>query len=163
MKIIKMLSMVAVVLLMAACGSNGAQSVEQKIKEGSQLTEADYTVMIEYCGNFAKEAQVIQYKINALPADNAQQGSLEDQMASLADKYPYIGTFGQKLTNATKEEVGEKNVELMEKYSSLTWFIAPDWAIGNSALNNVDGFVEDMPSTDSTGVISTGDGVAVGK
>ncbi|MDE6576898.1 MAG: hypothetical protein K2J82_09565 [Muribaculaceae bacterium] len=160
MKVIKMLSVLAVFLLMAACGSKDAQSVEQKIKDGAQLTEADYTEMIEYCGKFAEEAQKIQDKINALPADDSAQGTLTDQMAALSQKFPLTESFSEKITNATKEEMGEKNVELVNKYAPLMWFSAPDWAeVPNNV--NVDGFIEDMPSTDSTGVIATGDGVAV--
>lgn len=161
MKIMRMLSVLAVGLLMAACGSKGADSVEQKIKDGAELSQSDYTEMIEYCGKFAEQAQSIQDKINSLPATDPAQGTLTDEMATLSDKYPFLLSFSNKLANVTKEEVGEKNVELINKYAPLMWFSAPEWA-AIPDNTNVDGFVEEMPSTDSTGVISTGDGVAVG-
>ncbi|MDE6444093.1 MAG: hypothetical protein K2K64_06715 [Muribaculaceae bacterium] len=161
MKIMRMLSILAVGLLMAACGGKGADSVEQKIKSGSELTQSDYTEMIEYCGKFAEQAQSIQDKINSLPAADPSQGTLTDEMASLSEKYPFLSTFSKKLANVSKEEIGEKNVELINKYAPLMWFTAPEWAAIPSDTTNVEGFIQDMPSTDSTGVISTGDGVAV--
>lgn len=156
-----MLSFMAVGLLLAACGSGGADKVEQKIKNGEQLTESDYTVIIKYCGEFAEEAQKIQDEINDIPAEAAGQTELEEKMATLAEKYPYTVEFSEKITNSTKEEIGEKNVALVNKYAPLMWFSAPDWADIGSAVN-VDGFIEDMPTTDTSGVISTGDGVEVG-
>ncbi len=42
------------------------------------------------------------------------------------------------------------------------WFSAPEWAnVGDDP--SVVGFIEEMPSSDTTGVISSGDGVEVNK
>lgn len=162
MKVLKLFAFMAVCLLMAACGSDGASKVAEKIKDGEKLTEADYTVMIDYCGKYAEEAQKIQDQINNLPAESDGTFDLENKMADLTNSYPYTAEFFEKIANSTKEEVGEKNVEKINRYAPLMWFSAPSWAIVGEDTDVV-GFIEDMPSTDSTAVISDGDGVEVAK
>lgn len=160
MKIVKYLMLLLVCVMAASCGSDEAGKVEQKIKDGVQPTQEDYKVMIEYCGKFAEDAQKIQDEINMLPAESQQQGKLDDRMATLSEKYPYVSTFSERISNCTKEEIGEKNVELVNKYAPLMWFSAPSWAnIGSDV--NLEGFIEDMPTSDTSGVISTGDGIEV--
>lgn len=160
MKVLKLFAFMAVCLLVSACGSDNASKVEGKIKDGTQLTEADYSVMIDYCGNFAEEAQKIQDQIDNLPAESDEAFSLEEKMAALSNSYPYASTFFDKIANSTKEAVGEKNVEKISKYASLMWFSAPSWAFAGKD-SDVVGFIEDMPSSDSTAVISESDGVEV--
>ncbi len=161
MKIMKYFALVAVCFLMAACGSSDqAAAIASKIKDGSQLTEKDYTEMINYVGKYAEEAQKIQDQINVLPAESAEAGKLTDRLAQMTENEKYLQTFGDVLNNVSKEAVGEKNVELINKYASLTWFSAPAWAEIDTT-NNVVGSIVDMPSNDSAGVIATGDGEAV--
>ena len=162
MKVLKIFAFVAVCLLMAACGSDGASKVAEKIKGGEALTESDFTVMIDYCGKYAEEAQKLQDQINNLPAESDQTYELENKMTGLTNSYPYTAEFFEKIANCTQAEVGEKNVEKINKYAPLMWFSAPSWAIVGEDTDVV-GFIEDMPQTDSTNVISSGDGVEVGK
>lgn len=161
MKVMKFLTIALLAFVMAACGgSDEASKVASKISADEQLNEADYRVMIDYCGKYAREAQKIQDEINALPVDSEESGKLNDEMVKLTDKYSYAQIFSDKISNCTKEEVGTANVALINEYAPLMWFSAPEWAtIGDDS--GVAGFIEDMPSADSTGVISTGDGVAV--
>lgn len=160
MKIFKLFAFMAACFMMAACGSSDeASKVASKINAGDQLTENDYTVMIDYCGKYAEEAQKIQDKVDALPVDSEESEKLNEEMATLADKYSYTVPFFDKISNCTQAEIGEKNVDLINKYAPLMWFSAPEWAsLGGD--ENVAGFVEDMPK-DSDSVIATGDGVAV--
>lgn len=165
MKIVKVLGLVALIFVMAfsACdGNDQAARLASKVKAGDRLTQEDYTEMIQYCGKYATEAQKIQDQINALPADSSQSGKLDSKMNDLSAKFPYAEVFFTKITTCTKEEVGEKNVKLINDYAPLMWFSAPDWATIDSDPDVV-GFVEDMPSTDSSSVIATGDGVEVSK
>lgn len=162
MKVLKLFAFMAVCLLMAACGSDGASEVVEKIKGGEALTQSDYTVMVDYCGRYAEEAQKIQDQINNLPAESEQTFDLENKMTELSNKFPYTAEFFDKIANCTKEEVGEKNVEKINRYAPLMWFSAPSWAIVGTDTD-VAGFIEDMPATDSAGVISEGDGVVVDK
>lgn len=160
MKIFKMLAIMAVCFAMAACGSDEASKVASKIHGDEQLSQDDYKVMIDYCGRYAEAAQVVQDKINALPVDSEESGKLEEEMADIASKYPLSSEFFDKITNATPEEVGDKNVKLINHYAPLMWFSAPEWAnVENDP--SVVGFIEDMPSEDTAGVIATGDGVEV--
>lgn len=160
MKIVKIFAFVALLFVMglSACdGNDNASKVASKIKNGEKLTQDDYTEMIDYCGKYAKAAQKIQDEINALPGESEEVGKLENKMTDLSSQYPYTTEFFEKLTSSTKEEVGEGNVKLINEYASLMWFSAPDWATIDEDPDVV-GFIEDMPSTDSAGVISTGDG-----
>lgn len=162
MKTLKIFTFIVACIIMTACGgSDEAGKVASKISSGEQLSQADYKVMIDYCGKYATEAQKIQDKINSLPVDSEESEKLNEEMATLADKYAYSTQFFDKITTCTQEEVGADNVALINKYAPLMWFSAPEWAsIGGDV--DVEGFIEDMPSTDTTGVISTGDGVTVG-
>lgn len=160
MKILKIFTFVAACFLMAACGkSDDASRVADKISAGEQLTQSDYRVMIDYCGKYAEEAQKIQNKINDLPVDSEESGILTDKMADLSDKYSHASSFFEKISNCTQDEVGAENVRLINKYAPLMWFSAPAWA--SLGETDVEGFIEDMPSQDSTQVISSGDGVVV--
>lgn len=161
MKVMKLFAFMAICLLLAACGSKeGASAVAEKIKSGEQLTQSDYTVMIDYCGKYAEEAQKLQDQIDNLPGDSKETSNIEDKMADLSNSYPYTAEFFEKIANCSKEEIGEKNVDAINTYAPLMWFSAPAWAIVTDD-SNVVGFIEDMPATDSANVISTGDGVEV--
>lgn len=161
MKVFKLFAVMVLGLVMASCGSSdSASEVASKISSGAQLTEADYTVMVDYCGKYAKEAQKIQDKINLLAPTSEEAGKLTDEVASLTDKFKYIQEFSDKLSNATKEEVGEENVKKITEYANLTWFTAPEWA-DILPDDGVEGMIVDMPSSDTTGVIATGAGEAV--
>lgn len=161
MKALKFFAFFTVCLLLAACGSkDGASVVAEKIKSGEALTQSDYTVMIDYCGKYAEEAQKLQDQVNSLTGDSKETFNIENKMASLSNSYPYTAEFFEKISNCTPEEIGGKNVEAINTYAPLMWFSAPSWAIVSDDTDVV-GFIEDMPSTDSTAVISTGDGVEV--
>lgn len=164
MKTTRLLSILAVVtLIFAACSTDNAKKVADKINAGESLTEADYGVMIDYCGQYATEAQKYQNQIDLLPDTSSEATKDVEELAALGDSYPYLDMFNSRIASATRAEVGEANVAKINKYAALIWFEAPEWA---TEIDNrdVDGFVEDMPaqSADSA-VISTGEGVAVGK
>ena len=161
MKIFKFFAFMALCLVMASCGSSDkASEVASKISSGAQLTQADYTVMVDYCGQYAEAAQKLQDKIDVLAPTSEEAGKLTDEVASLTDKYKYVNEFFNKISSSTKEEVGEENVKKITELASLTWFTAPEWA---DALpeNGVEGYIMDMPSSDSDSVIAVGDGEAV--
>lgn len=160
-KFMKFFAFAAVCLLMAACGSSDeAAAIASRIKDGAQLSEKDYTVMIDYCGKYAEAAQKIQDKINELPAQSEEAGKLTDKLAEMTQNEKYLQVFGDVLNNVSKDAVGEKNVELINKYAPLTWFSAPAWAEVDTT-SNVVGSIVDMPSADTAGVIATGDGEVV--
>lgn len=161
MKILKLFAFVAVCFIMAACGSSdNAASVAAKIQNGTTLTEQDYTAIIEYCGKYAEKAQKIQDQINALPADSEEAGKLTDQIANLTDNDKYLQAFNSVLSNCTQEAIGEKNVELVNKYAAYSWFVLPSWVSEKMPSDEVGPIVE-MPDSDTAGVIAVGAGEAV--
>lgn len=129
MKKLSLFLLGVVALVMAACsGGAGAQALSDKIAKGDVLTQADYTTLIDYCGDFAKKAQVIQDKIDNLDSNNPAVEGLQSQLDGLKEKFPLLKEFQKVLKNSTPEEVGSENVKKIDELSSLIWFDAPDWA-----------------------------------
>lgn len=162
MKVLKLFAFMALCLVMASCGGDGASKVEEKIKSGAEITQADYTVMVDYCGKYAEAAQKLQDEIDNLPAESKETFNLEEKMAALTDSYPYAAQFFEKIANSSEEAVGPENAEKIKSFAPLAWFSAPAWAV-SADESNVIGVIEDMPASDSTGVISEGNGVEVAK
>lgn len=157
----KFFTLLVLCLLMGACGnSDDASKVASKIQKGEQLTESDYTVMVDYCGKYAEEAQKLQDQINILSPTSEEAGKLTDEIASLSDKYSYANEFFSKISISTPEEVGSANAAKINSYAPLTWFSAPEWA-EVSADSDVVGDIVDMPGADTAGVIAVGDGEEV--
>lgn len=160
MKIFKIMALAVFCVLMAACGGDKAAQVASRIDKGEQLTKQDYTVMIDYCGEYAEAAQKLQDKINTLAPTSDEAWKLTNQISDLGGKYPYAGQFFDKISNCTQDEIGAENVMRINKLAMLTWFSAPEWA-DDTDNANVEGSIVDMPSTDTAGVIAGGDGEAV--
>lgn len=167
-KITKMMKAVMAVMLvavMAACGSPkipSAEDVAAKIDKGEALTQTDYTAMIDYVGEYASKAQEYFNTINAQPNDStADYIKAANEMAELYQKYSYLDMFRTCLRNADMSQFDTANQELINKYANDESFPLP--AGEGVALENpkVQGMIQDMPNTDSTPVISTGDGEAV--
>lgn len=161
MKKLLTLMVVAVGLLFAAsCGRNEtAAQVAEKIAQGQTLTQDDYTVMIEYCGAYAKKAQIIQNTIDNLPADDPKAVKATDEILALQESNQYLTPFFDVITKSTKEQLGDKNVILINDYAGYEWFLSPDWAV---IVTNpeVAGIVVDDQGTD-TAVIATPTGTVV--
>lgn len=157
MKAFKILSILAVTLLMAACGGQSVDSVAEKIDSGKKLTQADYTTIIDYCGQFADEAQKLQNQVDALPDSSSVAVADETKLADLKTRFPHLDKFNAALLASTPEEVGAGNVKKVNKLAQYIWFTAPDWATIQTDPK-VDGFIEQTPTSDTTGVISAGAG-----
>lgn len=164
MKTNKTIGIMATLMLcfvMWACGgADKAAQVASKIANGEQLTQEDYTEMVDYCGKYAREAQKLQDEINLLSPTSVEAGKLTEQVAALSDKYSYANEFFSKISNSTKEEVGAANVAKIEELAPLTWFSAPEWA-DVAQDSDVAGSIVDMPEKDTVGVIAVGAGEMV--
>lgn len=161
MKMLKLIAAIVACFMMVGCGgSDDASKVASKIQNGEQLTEKDYTVMVDYCGKYAEEAQKLQDQINILTPTSEQAGKLTDKIAALTDKYSYVNEFFGKISTSTPEEVGTANADKINRLAPLTWFSAPDWADVTSDSDVVGDIVE-MPAEDTAGVIAAGDGEEV--
>lgn len=161
MRIIRLIAMAAVVLLMASCGGGNASKLADKVKDNLPLSEGDYTEMINYCGKFAEEAQKYQDKLNALPSDSPESDELTARIAELKDNNPDLDLFSSRIENCTEEEIGEKNVALINRYAGLTWFDAPSWADIQTTSDNIEGIIEQTPAEPSDTVIAGGAGVVL--
>lgn len=161
MKAIKTFTLLTLLLIfVSACAGDSAKKVADKINSGMPLDKQDYSVMIDYCGKYATEAQKYQNQIDLLPDTAVEATKDVEALSDLTSDYPYLDMFNKKLAVCTAEEVGKENVDKINRYASLIWFAAPDWA---TVIDNkgVEGFVEDTPELANDTVIATGDGVAV--
>ena len=164
---LKACAAVMLVALVASCGQKAptVEEVAAKVNDGQALTQADYKTMIDYVGEYAAKAQDYYNQINAQPNDStAQYIEASNELAALYAKYTYLDSFRTALSNADASNFDDTNLELVNKYSKDQGFPLP---VGEGAAMqdpNVVGMIQDMPSTgttDSTGVLSTGDGEAV--
>lgn len=163
MKTFKFLLLAALAVVMASCAGTRDKEINDKIIAGEKLTQDEWTVVIDYLGHYAEEAQPILDAIDQETDPMADNGSNAEKLADLTDKNEYLSAFASALGNSTKEEVGPDNVKAVDKYSKYTAFPAPQWASINTDPNVV-GMIEQMPS-DSTStsdtVVAQGDGEMV--
>lgn len=155
---------VMLVAVMASCGSKvpSAEEVAMKIDNGDALSQADYTAMINYVGEYASKAQEYFNKINAQPNDStAEYIKASDDMAALYQKYTYLDKFRTCLANADMSQFSTENQELINGFANDEAFPLPGGE--GAAIENpkVQGMIQDMPNTDSSNLISTGDGEAI--
>lgn len=152
--ILMALAVVGVTLGFASCSNaDEAAKVAEKIQKGEVLSAPDYTVMIDYLGKFAKEAQPVQDQINNLPYGDAKAAGYAEQLSALKDKCKYFEMFSSALGKSTPAEVGTENVAAVDALTGYEWFNAPAWASGN-ADPGVGGIELDAPASDTTGVVA---------
>ena len=139
--------------------------VAQKIESGQKLDEADYTTIIDYCGKYAGEAQKYYDIINAQANDStAEYVKASNDLASLYANYTYLDQFRNTLSAADMSSLGAENEKKVNEYAKYQGFPLPGGEAAELENPNVVGMIEDMPTkaaTESTGVISVGDGEAV--
>lgn len=159
---------VLMLIVMASCGGSNP-SVEDVVKTldaGKTPTESEYASIIKYCGDYAKEAQKYYDIINAQPNDStAEAVKATDNLASLYAKYPYLDKFRDVLAKTELSKLGAKNEAKVNEYAKYQGFPLPVGEGADLRDPNVVGMVQDMPDsavTDTTGLLSTGDGEAVG-
>ena len=151
-------------VLLGACAGKEDANIASKIEGGETLTKNDYTVLVDYCVKYATDAQKYQDIINAAPSADSQEAiDATNEIEALGTKYQYADMFFKCLDKSTPEQIGKENVQKVNDNASLDYFMAPSWATIKTS-DNVEGFIEETPSvaaTDSTGVISEGDGEVV--
>lgn len=158
MKVLKtlkvlLLAMVAGLAITACNSSSEADAVAKKIEQGETLTQSDYTVIIDYMGQFAEKAQPIQDQINNLPAGDAKAQPFVEQFDKLKASYPLLEKFTGILDKASAETVGADNVALVDKYAGYEWFTSPNWATIQTDPEAA-GLEVQMPENDSNGVVA---------
>lgn len=162
--VMKAMSALLMVVLFVSCGSKPPtpEEVYNKIQNKENLSQVDYTVMIEYVGEYAQKAQADFNKINAAPStDSSEYIKAFGNLSDLYQKYPYLDSFRSALYKVPDGMLDEQNQEIALKYANDESFPLPA-GLGVEIENpDVQGMVQDMPSTDTTQVISTGVGEAV--
>lgn len=161
---LKTFALFALATVMVSCGSKTPtpEEVASKIENGQELSQADYTAMLEYVGDYAEKAQDYYNTINIQPNDStAEYIKASNDLANLYAKYPYLQTFRTCIANTDGSKFDNRNLELVNKYSNDEGFPLP---VGEGTVMenpDVQGMIEQMPATDSTGVIANGVGEAV--
>lgn len=155
--------MAVMCLIMASCGSkNDAKAVADKIAAGEPLTEADYSTMIDYCADYAQKAQQYFNVLNSgADTSSKEYADATNELATMATDAVYLDAFRNTLFAANAEQLGEKNVKKMEEFSSLEAFPISDISNTGMMNPNVVGDIEEMPASDTSNVIATGDGEVV--
>lgn len=152
--------------IMTSCGGGvKPEEVAAKIDAQEELSQKDYAAVLDYCGDYAKKAQQYFEIINSQPNDStAQYIRAADDMAALVQEYPYLDMFRNVVYNLKDSDLDKENQKKVEEYTKYQAFPLPEGAGPDLSTPGVVGDIEDMPSqagTDSTGVISQGDGVVV--
>lgn len=150
--------------LAAGACSNGnltPAEVASKIDSHKPLTEADYEVMIDYCGEYAKNAQKYYDVINSAPSDTTLTYSEAAQsLASLKAESPYVDMFRTALYAADDSQIGAENVEKVKEFRKYEAFPLPEGSGESLNIPDDAGVVVDMPSDSST-VIATPVGIPI--
>lgn len=158
------LAVIAAGLVVVSCGEKlpDAKAVAGKIQENATLNEADYTTIIDYCGDYAKKVQPLYDEINA-ETDSVSQKSTEatQKMATIFAEYPYLDIFRNAMYNADEASLGEANMNKVKELAKYEAFPLPEGVASELVPKDVVGDIEQMPTTDTTGVIADGDGEAV--
>lgn len=149
-----MFAALAAVFMMTSCSNaDEAAGVAKKIQAGDALTQAEYTTVIDYLGNFAEKAQPIQDQINNLPYGDPKAATFQKQLDELKEKNTYLELFNSTLAKAPQATLGADNVALVNKYAGYEWFTAPDWATIQTNPEAA-GLEVETPESDTTGVVA---------
>lgn len=164
MKTFKILCVAMLAVAMAACSGKTPTPAEvaSRIDAHETLSEADYGVMIDYCGEYAKKVQQYFDIINAQPSDSTAEYSRAAQdMADIKAASPYLDMFRSAIYSVDSSKLGAKNLKKVKEYEKYEAFPIPDGSGPDLTVPGEVGVIEEMPDTDTSGVISQGDGIAV--
>lgn len=164
MKNFKILLICALALFAFACSKTHPTPAEvaAKIDSRQALSKSDYSVMIDYCGDYAKQAQQYFDLINEQPTDSTKEYvRAVGELASLRAAHPYLDMFQTAIYSASDELIGEENVKKVNEYTKYQAFPLPEGSGPDLAVPGVVGEVVEMPSADTAGVIAAPDGEVV--
>ncbi len=164
MKTLKTIFMALLCVAFVSCSNSAPTPAEvaAKLDSHAPLTDSDYTVMIDYCGEYARSAQQYFDIINRQPADStAEYNRAAQDLANLKAASPYLDMFRTAIYAVSESQIGEKNAKKIEEYQKYEAFPLPAGAGPDLTLPDEVGLIEDMPDTDTAGVIATGDGIAI--
>lgn len=149
---------------LAGCGNSNPtpEEVAKKIDNKETLTQADYSTIFDYCGDYAKKAQQYFDEINNQPNDStAEYIRATSDMAALYADYPYLDMFRTVVYNLQSSALDEKNNAKVEEYAKYQAFPIPEGEGADLTNPDVVGDIVEMPESDTSGVIAGGGGEAV--
>lgn len=121
----KFLLMLAVVVMtiMTSCGGADYKAIHDKIEAGTELSQEDYSEMIDYVMDGMKAQMTAMKSLS----DNSSEEEMNEAFNVTKNKYPYSQDFLMCLTSAVNEdkldadnqEKWKKANEEMEKEFSL--------------------------------------------
>lgn len=113
-----MMAMIAAITFASCEATSNPEQVAEKIKNGQQLEQEDYTVMIKYVGEYAEKMQ--PYVVNGTGNEYASE------MADLKAQYPYVVEFRDCLAKTPDTQMDSDNMNLIQKYAGYVEFTAPE-------------------------------------
>ncbi len=117
MKKILSLALLALVFMLPSCSNtSGAEAVNQKIEKSEQLSQEDYSVMIDYLDNAMVTAEK---KVKEAGDDKEKFKSFEEDMSK---EFPYTEAFMKALSSAKDlDDTNKKKMQdLFSKLISLS-------------------------------------------
>lgn len=150
--------------LVACSGSTAPKDIANKLASKAELTDEDYGVMIDYCGEYAEDYQSYQDILDDPESSEADKNSATNNLANLTSRNPYYSVFSAALYGVELRDLSKENQEKVKKYDKFTMFPLPGGAGLQLEDPNVEGMIEDMPDSTNAAdsdVIATGDGEAV--
>lgn len=120
------LTALMMVLLLPACGGNSAEDVAKKVKDGAELTQADYGVMLDYVTEAFKEVSAI---------DTKDKEKAKEEADRLQKKYTYTEEF----VEALQKNEGNFDDSNKKKYQNLQKIVLKMMGIDPALLDEVEG------------------------
>ena len=107
------------VVVLSSCG--GAPSVDgiiEKYDAGTELTEADYSALIDYAqAAFDETLPLIEKAKSAMEdGDFEAIASLEEDSKAIEEKFVHIDKVGKILKNADEAQLGEANAKKFKEF-----------------------------------------------
>ena len=108
------------VVVLSSCGG-GAPSVDgiiEKYDAGTELTEADYSALIDYAqAAFDETLPLIEKAKSAMEdGDFEAIASLEEDSKAIEEKFVHIDKVGKILKNADEAQLGEANAKKFKEF-----------------------------------------------
>lgn len=132
----------------------GEKALAEKIINKEPISQDDYSVMIDYVGEYAKKAQ--NYLDMEINGENNQEAS--DELAKLNQEYEFVKTFRDCIAATPSTELNEKNLEKVAKYAGLIEFTAPQ---GYTIVTNEEAAGMEEQTPDTTNGVVAGEVVTV--
>lgn len=111
MKNFLMVAFTALVMVFCTACSNGADSVAKKIDNHEKLSQADYSLMINYVRDAFTELTGLSEKFASNPV------KLQEEAKELEKKFPHIEQFTQTIISAT--DLDDDNKKKLEDLQSI--------------------------------------------